>query len=816
MNLYVGTFLIALATLALEIALSRLLSVITWYHLAFFAISTAMLGMTAGATTVYLKSGWFTREKLSDSLTKACLGFSIITPCSLMLLCFLPMYDTTIQSVMSFAVLILPTLICLFPFYFSGLAIAAILTKVSLPVGKLYASDLLGASLGCLFVLVGLEVFDAPSLIIVCASIGAVAGLSFAWRNCSRKLRRTSTWIAIILLGLGVLNSLTLSGIRPLFAKGSYQAVEDYLWDAWNSFSHVVVYKQVETIPHLWGPSPLVPETIIPQYLMVIDGAAGTVLGRFSSLDDIRYLRFDVTNIAYYLRPEGGACIIGVGGGRDVQSALLFGHERIIGIDVNPIFIRLLQEDFKEFAGLAGRQEVRLIADEARSVLSSMPETFSIIQMSLIDTWAATGAGAFSLSENGLYTTDAWKIVLDRLAEDGIFTVSRWHSPENLGETGRIISLAVASLLQYGIDDPSQHIALITQYMISTLLMSKQPFTPQEIAELQRVTADLQFHTSILPTVTPENSVLQKIVAAKSLEELHTAIADEVLNYTPPTDENPYFFNMLRMSRLGAELSQIFGLSQGVIRGNLVATLTLVVLIISLLVLAFITIVWPLMFRKRVGEITAASSHILWPGAFYFSLIGAGFMFVEIAMIQRLSVFLGHPTYALAILLFTIILSAGLGSFLSEYVPLTRPPWIYFYPVTTAIVILVERFLLNILAANMVTSPIFDKIIVSIGVIFPLGILLGLFFPTGMRLARSAGSEETPWFWGLNGIFGVLCSALAVFFSIYFGIFVNFYIAACCYAGVTLCLYKMYSASRSRVAEDGDSQQYSSQKGTTY
>jgi spermidine synthase len=574
---------------------------------------------------------------------------------------------------------------------------------------------------------------------------------------------------------------------------------------------------------------------------MKIDGAAGTTLGEFSSPEDIAHLRFDVTNVAYYLRPQGGACIIGVGAGRDIQSALLFGHEKIIGIDVNPIFIQLLQGEFREFAGIADRAEVTLVVDEARSFLSRTKEQYGIIQMSLIDTWAATGAGAFSLSENALYTSEAWQIFLDRLADKGIFTVSRWYNPDNLGETGRVVSLAVTAFLESGIPEPSGHIAMLTTASVSTLLLSKQPFTQQDITTLRQVASDLQYDLAILPGKPPIHKALRDIVSARSPEELERAIANEFLNYTPPTDENPYFFNMLRLKYIIPVFFSKLGEAAGVIRGNLHATLTLSGLIVCLVLLTMVLIVFPLLVRGRLtsayntplrlptpgpsqadsgltGKPTPDPSRegnvevsdqslgignsqtilprpgqkILWAGAFYFSLIGAGFMLVEIALIQRLSVFLGHPIYALGILLFTIIASTGIGSLLSERLPLTRYPWIFIYPLVTACAILMIRFLLTILLTNMIASPMLSKLLASVLVIFPMGVLLGFFFPTGMRLVTSIIAAETPWYWALNGIFSVLCSALAVFISIYFGISTNFYIAAGCYLLLLFFLYNIY------------------------
>jgi hypothetical protein len=435
---------------------------------------------------------------------------------------------------------------------------------------------------------------------------------------------------------------------------------------------------------------------------------------------------------------------------------------------------------------------VTLVVDEARSFLSRTKESYAVIQMTLIDTWAATGAGAFSLSENALHTVEAWQIFLDRLADDGIFTISRWHSRTNLGETGRTVSLAVASLLEAGVTDPSQHIAMVTTDRISTLLLSKQPFSERDIAELRRVSSDLQYSLDILPGEPPSHEVLRSIVAADSLPALSLAIADQPLNYEPPTDENPYFFNMLRLNHL----SPIFDADPGVVYGNLRATLNLVGLIVCLLLSALVTIVLPLSAKTRSAQ--SAPTTVLWSGAIYFSLIGAGFMFVEIALIQRLSVFLSHPVYALGVLLFTIIASTGVGSFLSERLPLTRFPWVFVYPALTSLAIVAIRFVLPLLLSNMITSAMLNKVIASILVIFPLGVLMGFFFPTGMRLVRSVSATETPWYWALNGIFGVLCSALAVFFSIYLSVSLNFYLAAVCYAALLACLYHIRSAQSGR------------------
>lgn len=764
--------------------LVRLLSVVTWYHLAFFAISTAILGMTAGATSVYLRPKTFDGDKLSSVVARSCLYFSFVVPVSLVVLCILPI--ELYKSAMSLVSLFVATIACSLPYYFSGIVITAVLTKYPLPIGKLYASDLLGGSLGCLFVLGGLEIFDAPSLIMLCSAGGVLASLCFARHARAVRMVRINGALFLVFVAAAVLNSLSPYGLRPILVKGRFEPPYLIYKEDWNSFSHVVVYHQTRSVPQYWGPSPVAPRKVINQYFMNIDGAAGTTMCRFAERDDIDHLQYDVTNVGYFLRPLGGACVIGVGGGRDIQSALLFGHERVTGIEVNPIFIDLIQNQFREFVGLADHDGVTLVVDEARSYLSRSQDKYSIIQMSLIDTWAATGAGAYSLSENALYTVEAWTMILDRLRDDGIFSVSRWHDPKNIGETGRLVSLAVASLLELGVDNPSQHLALITTNQISTLLACRKPFDENDIETLRKACADLEYRINHLPGNAPGDPVLRDILSATTKMDLAAAVADREFNYTPPTDENPYFFNMLKLSNL----KLAFNPQPGVVRGNMIATLSLLGLLLALLVLTAITIVVPLALRTRFGIDTGVSRRTMWSGALYFSLIGAAFMFLEIAFIQRLTVFLGHPVYALGVLLFTLIASTGVGSLMSERLPLTRSPWMFVFPVVTVSLIIVIRFSLSAIIADMITSSSLTRIGISVLVIFPMGMMMGFFFPTGMRLAQSASAGETPWYWALNGILGVLSSALAVLFSIFIGISLNFYIAAVCYALVLISLYR--------------------------
>lgn len=780
---YGGLFLISLATLALEIAFTRLLSALIWYHLGFVAVSVALLGLTAGGITVYVRPRWFQGERLVRSLTTACLLFASVVPLSLVVLCNVHI-DFRVAPGIFAAITVAITL----PFYFSGIAITAVLTKCSLPVGRMYAANLAGSALGSLLVLGGLEVMGALNVILACSLLAVAAAAAFACSAPVLRVRAADAFLLAFLAVFGAVNYGTSHTLRLHYVKGHVESKDEVLLHKWNSFSLITVLRQFEDQRFYWGKSRFAPATgDIPQYFIAFDGGdAMTILSRYETAADIDHLRYDLTNMAYYLRPEGGACIIGVGGGRDVQGALAFGHERVVGIEVNPIITRLYRTIFSDFSGIVNNDKVTLVTDEARSYVSRTKERFAVIQMSLIDTWAATGSGAYTLSENALYTREAWKIFLEHLAGDGIFTVSRWYDPGNLGETGRALSLAVASLFDAGSTDPSRHIIMITTKNLATMLICKRPFSEQETGKIKAVADKLGFDAAIVPGETPGNRDLARILGVKSAGEMRRAFSDTLLNYDPPTDESPYFFNMLKLRHLNMFNDIRMGL--GVTRGNIAASVALLWLTAALAGMAAVTVILPLVLSVR-GRPDVA---LVRRGAAYFSLIGAGFMFAEIALAQKLSVFLGHPVYALGVVLFAIIASAGVGSYLSDRIDLSGRYRVYLLPVFAAASLVTLRFIMPPVFHWSIASAGIVKVLVAVILIFPAGVILGCCLPVGMRLLGRREEREKSWYFALSGVFGVLGSALALFVSIYFTISLNLYIAGLCYIALLFCLPRLF------------------------
>ncbi|HEX2114546.1 MAG TPA: hypothetical protein VHM01_09095 [Alphaproteobacteria bacterium] len=792
-----GVFLTCLATLMLQVIETRLLSVTAQYHLAFFSISMAMFGMTAGAVWVYYNSARIAADTLPSYLMRFGSGFALSTAASVLLqVTHAPVLVLSASTVLTWAEL---AIVMAAPFFFSGVVVSLSLTRSPFPVSQVYAIDLIGASVGCLAVLMVLDTFDAVSSIFATAAIAAAAAGCFrasapgaATRGATMLDRvLAKPWpLCAPLMVAAVANGATMRGIQPLVVKNTVDRRENLSFEQWNSHSRIQASRIYVGQPLLWGPSSVMPADIkVPQRRLDIDGDAATRMFRFDgNTDNARFLAYDVTNLAYEIRNTGRSAVIGVGGGRDILSAWTFGFRDITGVELNPIFIDLLTRhpEFRDFAGLASLPGIRFFVDEARSWFARSNESFDTIQMSMIDTWAATGAGAFSLSENGLYTVEGWQHFLNRLAPTGIFTVSRWYSADEVNETGRMISLAVRSLLEIGIREPSQHIFLATSGNLATLILSRAPLTAAELSTLQKASAERKFQVLLSPGRPAASPLLAAITSSVTAAELERATSGHLLDLSPPTDDRPFFFNQLPLTRAHKALSAEILEKTGVLSGNIIASATLLLIIVLATVLVLATIVVPM--RPAIRE---SEPRLVTAGTAYFVLIGLGFMFVEIGLLQRLSVFLGHPIYSLSIVLFSIILFTGLGSFASGHVALDQPARFATWAALLAAYVFALPLLLPPLVQAFAGAGTLLRASLAVLLIAPGAFLMGFGFPNGMHLVMRRDTKPTPWFWGINGAAGVLGSAIAVAISITFGIDTTLRLGALCYLALIPTAYAL-------------------------
>ena len=332
------------------------------------------------------------------------------------------------------------------------------------------------------------------------------------------------------MLLFGIANASTLYGIQPIWSKGAINHRTNILAEKWNPISKVRAIRAVIEPPLMWGPSPRMPVLNVEEIGLLIDNNAGTAITRFNGdLKTLDFLRYDVTSVGAQLRSGETGAIIGVGGGRDVLNCATQGFTRIVGIEVNSAIVELTSKRFESFSGFAKIPGFELHNDRGRSYLTRSGEHFDLIQASLVDTWAATSAGAMTLSENALYTVDGWKVFYEHLKPGGVITFSRWYSGPERAQTFRLYSVARAMLMAEGVRNPEAHLALINYSgQIATLLASNQPFSQRDIQKLKSIMGDMSFTPIVLPGEPILEPELQRIVAASSLEGLADSSAREV------------------------------------------------------------------------------------------------------------------------------------------------------------------------------------------------------------------------------------------------------------------------------------------------
>ncbi|MGQ0737071.1 MAG: hypothetical protein ACT4QD_25910 [Acidobacteriota bacterium] len=756
---YAGLFLIALATLMLEILLTRIFSVTLWYHLAFVAVSIAMFGMTLGAVIVYLAARWFTPARAWLNLTVGSALFALTAVLAIaahLRMAIDPALMTSALVDLSRAYLLIAI-----PFVFSGIVIAIALTQFPRQVGRLYAADLAGAAFGCVLLVVVLDRVGGPSAVLVIAALGLAGAAVYAVGSgvaVARRHRALVAALALVIAGGGAAAIAAERGALEIrYAKGARWPTPIY--EKWNSYSRVAVVSDAYEEPFGWGLSArFKPEWPVRQLHLNIDASAETVLTGFEVPRDGEHLKFDVTNVGLHIRPDASVYVIGAGGGRDVLSALTFGARRVVAVELNRAIIEAVNGRFGAITGhLDQRPGVQFVNDEARSYLSRTDERFDFVQISLIDTWAATAAGAFVLSENTLYTVDAWRTFLRSLTERGVVSVSRWYSRPEPYEVYKTVGLATTALRDAGVTDTRPHLIVIAKLDkrpryedapgVAALLVSRAPFTADDLATLERVSRDLDFDV----VLSPQHAATQSFAAVADARALDAFIESAPVNLHPPDDNRPFFFRM--------DAALLNGL------------LTFVI------ALAAILIVVPVLVKADIGGI--ARRPLLSIG---FLGIGLGFMLIEIAQMMRLTLLLGHPTFSLSVVLFGMLLSSGLGSFTTSGIATQELHRAAMIRLSGLVAVLIFIGLITPLVVSLMhTAATPVRVATALALLAPAGVLMGMAFPMAMTVGSHTQPGLTPWFWGINGAASVCASVITVAVASSAGIAAAWWTGVTCY-----------------------------------
>lgn len=793
-------FLISMSSLMLEILLTRLWSVTQWYHFAFVAISITMLGISFASAALLVMEEQL-KIKFSANFIKRCsLYYSISMIAGTMANLCIPIFpDRSISGVWA---VILSYVLAAIPFCFSGIIIAYLLTRDSKAFARLYAIDLLGAAVGCLVVDLLLKVSDGPTAVIATAILPAICALLPDKGAQSKRWQIvTTSYLALLLIFVPVNTYLYQNQhglLRILFVKSAFQ--KKPLYEKWNEFSRVTVAGDPDKKekPFIWGISPKYPEDRkCFQLFISVDGIGSTIMpyfdGKASSVD---YLSYDITNIVNHLRNNQNMLIIGAGGGRDLLSALVFKQKQIKAIELNDSIVKCTNNYFGDFTGHLNKYpQVTYINDEARSYLRRDPSKYDIIQISFIETSGATTAGAYALTENTLYTTQAWDLFFDKLQDQGIISCTRWHEPKLPAEVYRLSALAAQTLIKHGIKKPANHIAIAlcknrTEIAlkpgVATCLISKSPLSEKTLADLIQLCKDMDFELIQSPRNSTD-SILDRLCHGENPEVISKEIN---ININPPSDNKPYFFYFLTLDNLFKRDLNIGTIEYLYSK----AQLLLVQLLVSISFLSGLILAVPSIIAKYLGR---ADFRFELPQVLmstYFVLIGLAYMFVEVSQLQSFFIFLGHPRYALPVTLFSFLTFSGLGSLLADYLLkraniLAKKNILIALLLTNAITFVGYLFSSVYIKTHFENGDITTRIILVVINLSILCLPMGLFCPIGMAIAEKSTKLSTTWYWTVNGVSSVVGSVLALILCIFFGF------KACYISGLTAYLVALACAS---------------------
>jgi len=755
--LLAGVALSSFAALLLELALTRLFSVVLFYHFAFLAISIALLGLGSGGVFAYLGKSWLVRFQTRSLLSRLCLGNAFVVPVVLEIVLHVPV-SLSLSSANFFRLTAI-YLAAALPFFITGLQFSILFARESRHISRLYGADLIGGALACLAVVPLLNWLGGPNAVLFAALMAAVAGA--VWAN-DTQIRKTALGLAAALL---LLIAANWSGrlIDVVYAKGIFRDKAWVEFARWNAISRVEVDRQRDA------------------KAVVIDADASTFimnadLKQWQGSEWQEDLMSAPPALANILRPHGDYAIIGPGGGIDVLRAVANGSPSVTGIEINPIIANtVMRGRYADYSyHLYERPEVHIQVTDGRSFVRNAKQKFDVVQMTLVDTWASTAAGAFALSENSLYTVEAFREYFEHLKAGGMVAITRWEFRQPR-EALRVVSVAMQALHELGVQDPSRNFIVVSQGNLDedgipvVVLAKKSAFTTEEEQSVRdHLSRNPELMALFLPSEHKQNPFSELIAR----NDPYAFVKQYAYDVAPVRDDAPFFFFTLKIGQIlhRDDLSQ--GIDWKVNLG--VVVLAMVLVISCLAVLAFLVV--PLALRG--GRKQQRPLQLL-----YFVAVGLGYILVEIAFIQRFVLFLGHPTYALTVVVFLLLLSSGAGSLASRKW-LAHPNHLWLPLALIAGSLLLYVFILPRLLNTLVGLPFNAKLMISAVLLVPLGFAMGMPFPTGLRtvagipvleFAAADQFEENQenaveWAWAMNAGSSVLGSVLAMVIAIQFGL----------------------------------------------
>ena len=818
----IGVLLLSAATLMFEITLTRLFSVSQFYHFAFMIVSLALLGFGASGTWLALRPTWERPPRLSPRLTLAglALGYSVSCLGAYLFINRVPFDSFSIAwDLRQVALLFLHYIVLATPFFCSGAVLSLCFTMRQDAAGTTYAYNLIGSAVGCLLALAIPNLLGGVGPVWLSGALGGIAAVIFvlAAQGPGDVRAWPRRWIILGGLGLAILSvARAVAGpaegeLRLSPYKGLSYALQipeaRIVTSAWNGFSRVDLVESpaIRSLPglsyrFLSSPPPqrglFVDGDDLSPVLDIPDAGLGEPQGA-----DLAFADYMPTAVAYQLRLDGRALVLEPRGGLELWIARGQGIADLTAVAANPL-VGLAAD---RYAGPAPT----VVFDDPRSYVRRSCRTYDVVTLALTTPYRPIRSGAYSLGEDYTYTVEAFRDALGVLSQDGILVVSRWlQTPPS--ESVRAFALAVeatassdaaSAASEGGGGDPAAQIVAFRGYAMMTLLVKSQPFSTDELDVIRSFLDERAFDLVYAPDIRPEDVNRYNVLPSPVYYEAFTALLrsdDRAAWYDaypfdvrPPTDNHPFFGHFFKWSQAGQVIAEL-GMTWQPFGG---AGYFVVVALLALsLVAAALLIGLPLLaVRGQAGGQAAARGRSegcdVWLDLAYFALLGLGYLFVEIPLMQRAILFLGHPARAVTTVLFSLLLFSGVGSALSAKLKV-RAPW-----VLAGLVVMIGVVATGLPWAFEVLLPLpwGLRLAVTVILLAPLGMLMGLPFPMGLSYLGHLAPDRLPWAWAANGASSVVASVLAALLALSVG-FVGVLAAGAAVYAVAALLTTRWSA----------------------
>lgn len=772
----IGLALISAGSLTFEIALTRLFAIQQFHHFAFVVVSLAVMGIAASGLLLAL------RPKHPPLASLAC-SYALATTLAYLIINLLPFDSYSIAwDRRQIGILLLYFLSAGAPFLFAGWTVGACLSDAGSQAHRPYAANLVGSALGCPAALAASSFFGVEGAVAFAIILGLLAAAIFTSRSLVRIILLVIICLTLF-IGLFPPQALLLriSPYKPLSVISLVPDANTTLtrWSA-STRLDVVESRSIHVFPGLsLNTSVPLPD----QAALFIDGDGPIPINALSPDDaEAKILAtFMPATVAYVLRPNAHALILLPGAGLDAVVALAGGASHVTLAFDEPLIPQILTGSYADFSRqLLNHPRLDVSPSPGRGALRDGNHEYDIIQFALSDGFRPVTSGAFSLTENYTLTVDALAQAYNRLADDGLLVITRWlGTPPS--ESARAWATLLAALEIHGIDEPAPYLIAFRGMRTATMIAAQQPFSSTDLAATREFLHTNGFDPIFLPDLDPSELNRYNQLPKDVYHEIYTALLQDSkstienydFNLRPPTDDQPFFFHFFRWRQTPDVLATL-GLTWQPFGGS--GYLVLLVLLGLMLVISVPMALTPLIVLSR----GAAWSRTRIPTLAYFACLGAGFMLVEIPLIQRLTLLLDRPVISLTTVLFTLLLASGAGSLLSTRISLRRALFslVILLIITTALIPTIVHFALPLSMAI--------RLALSVAILIPIGLFMGVPFAAGLRHSEIHTPGSIPLAWAINGAVSGVSGVLAAMIALDFGITITLALGTMAYIGALI------------------------------